>query len=145
MCGFLVMIRRPPRSTRTDTLFPYTTLFRSALIGDARHRVARSRQPDLFLGLDQLMQPALPRPVGHHAAGRFVDDLHFAVRDDIVAVALIKAQRGDCLRRQFLARLADAPARVRQPLAPLGDRTATPRSDEHTSDLQSLMRISYAV
>src|SRR3546814_5557469 len=106
------------------------------------------------------MQPALPRPVGHHAAGRFVDDLHFAVRDDIVAVALIKAQRGDCLRRQFLARLADAPARVRQPLAPLGDRTATPlaefdgavgladavvpRSEEHTSELQSLMRNSYA-
>src|SRR3546814_13267495 len=73
---FFLMIRRPPRSTRTDTLFPYTTLFRS------------------------------PAP------GR-------------TAVPLSRAK---------LARLAVA-GRTR----PLG------RSEEHTSELQSLMRISYAV
>src|SRR3546814_3341357 len=39
---FFLMIRRPPRSTRTDTLFPYTTLFRS-LVGDRRRRAARGR------------------------------------------------------------------------------------------------------
>src|SRR3546814_8163540 len=33
LCFFFLMIRRPPRSTRTDTLFPYTTLFRSELVG----------------------------------------------------------------------------------------------------------------
>src|SRR3546814_14150924 len=38
---FLLMIRRPPRSTRTDTLFPYTTLFRSLLRGDGGHAVDR--------------------------------------------------------------------------------------------------------
>src|SRR3546814_18382903 len=41
---FFLMIRRPPRSTRTDTLFPYTTLFRSeleALVGDPPERFAR--------------------------------------------------------------------------------------------------------
>src|SRR3546814_19433324 len=40
---FLLMIRRPPRSTRTDTLFPYTTLFRSIDDIDFRHRQARAR------------------------------------------------------------------------------------------------------
>src|SRR3546814_10469913 len=76
------MIRRPPRSTRTDTLFPYTTLFRSW--------PSRSRAS------------ALPPPPGPD-------------RDDA------------CARRS------------RQP------RAAAPRSEEHTSELQSLMRISYAV
>src|SRR3546814_14452593 len=69
-CFFFLMIRRPPRSTRTDTLFPYTTLFRSP----RRHR------------------PGGPAE-GAGAAGR----------------------------------------------------AREPRSEEHTSELQSLMRISYAV
>src|SRR3546814_1811137 len=80
------MIRRPPRSTRTDTLFPYTTLFRS--------------------------QPA-------RDAGR--------VRPDRAA-ALHRHSRPDPLHR-------DAGA-----ISPLPRR-----SEEHTSELQSLMRISYAV
>src|SRR3546814_9942780 len=82
---FLLMIRRPPRSTRTDTLFPYTTLFRSL------HPVLRD-------------QP-----------GR--GDLGLSLRD-----------------------IPDRGARAR-PIA--GQRDA--RSEEHTSELQSLMRISYAV
>src|SRR3546814_3245191 len=73
---FFLMIRRPPRSTRTDTLFPYTTLFRSRL----------------------------------------------------------------CLR---------TPVHARRPAADRGrdaqDRGREDRSEEHTSELQSLMRISYAV
>src|SRR3546814_14401048 len=47
LCVFLLMIRRPPRSTRTDTLFPYTTLFRSAQAraeGLGKARVPESRQ-----------------------------------------------------------------------------------------------------
>src|SRR3546814_1788154 len=84
---FFLMIRRPPRSTRTDTLFPYTTLFRSdhgqppRIRGDHAGRV--------------------PRPLGAMGPGR-----------------------GD-----------GRPHRI-----PVPDR-----SEEHTSELQSLMRISYAV
>src|SRR3546814_16614897 len=74
-------IRRPPRSTRTDTLFPYTTLFRSQLLleafGDARHHVLNARagraphgasllavigrlHPDLAVGLADLHDPGRP-------------------------------------------------------------------------------------
>src|SRR3546814_9622847 len=78
------MIRRPPRSTRTDTLFPYTTLFRSAT-----RMVLCSGQPANYAG--------------------------------IAAVALADVT------------MAGA------------DFTIADRSEEHTSELQSLMRISYAV
>src|SRR3546814_8964225 len=89
------MIRRPPRSTRTDTLFPYTTLFRSA--DRARRR------------------GALPGRGGRPRGG-----VRPGLRD--------RRTRPAQLRR-------DAPA------GGGGD----PRSEEHTSELQSLMRISYAV
>src|SRR3546814_13759146 len=56
LCVFVLMIRRPPRSTRTDTLFPYTTLFRSAdaeqyviravAVEQIRHQVAGNRRGD---------------------------------------------------------------------------------------------------
>src|SRR3546814_20948493 len=51
-CVFFLMIRRPPRSTRTDTLFPYTTLFRSMLIGErfGRHMVAEPFFSTVILG-----------------------------------------------------------------------------------------------
>src|SRR3546814_14162343 len=90
LCFFFLMIRRPPRSTRTDTLFPYTTLFRSyvnryvktrlsVLPGAAEVRVYGERLPSMRIYIDR-------------------------------------------------AKLA-----------------AYGRSEEHTSELQSLMRISYAV
>src|SRR3546814_1131074 len=64
---FLLMIRRPPRSTRTDTLFPYTTLFRSLqrraqLVGDHRNEVGLLRAPLLFL-MQRDGESAL---AGHH-------------------------------------------------------------------------------
>src|SRR3546814_4318006 len=83
MLFFFLMIRRPPRSTRTDTLFPYTTLFRSR----------RRRAPD-----------SRPR------------------RRGLVAGIRRRQAGGDQDRR-----------------------VAVGRSEEHTSELQSLMRISYAV
>src|SRR3546814_4048815 len=61
-----------------------------ALIGDARHRVARSRQPDLFLGLDQLMQPALPRPVGHHRSAEQTSELQSLMRNSYAVLRLKK-------------------------------------------------------
>src|SRR3546814_1070027 len=97
------MIRRPPRSTRTDTLFPYTTLFRSQ--GDVR-RVAGERQ----------VEPA---------AGEQ------AVRGE--------PPPGADAVRQHVERLAD------RHLLGDEDAAAARRSEEHTSELQSLMRISYAV
>src|SRR3546814_9734504 len=87
------MIRRPPRSTRTDTLFPYTTLFRSA---------------DL-----QLAQPVARQPAERPSAGAS-GRLH--------------------------PRIGEIPGRARA-----HGRSAARRSEEHTSELQSLMRISYAV
>src|SRR3546814_2501112 len=106
------MIRRPPRSTRTDTLFPYTPLFRSRLPGRSAIR-------------SEAVKAALRR----RAAGRPVP----------AATAATAAARGhrSALRA---ARRAAAPA-VHGPAAACRRR----RSEEHTSELQSLMRISYAV
>src|SRR3546814_6386005 len=87
------MILRPPRSTRTDTLFPYTTLFRS-------------------------------------------------VRQDAGAAAHVRDRESRCRQGRFRTLVACG----------LGDQwlrhvhgRPCPRSEEHTSELQSLMRISYAV
>src|SRR3546814_6986151 len=90
------MIRRPPRSTRTDTLFPYSTLFRSDDVGAERAVGAADRQ--------RLAVPAVGQ-AGYVAAGHQLRLGHRA---------------GD--RHRVFA-----------------------RSEEHTSELQSLMRISYAV
>src|SRR3546814_1779235 len=88
------MIRRPPRSTRTDTLFPYTTLFRSA---------------------------------GRH----------------------LRALATECLEAVRIALIAWFIERNSNALQEIGARFAQEddcfRSEEHTSELQSLMRISYAV
>src|SRR3546814_10287186 len=89
------MIRRPPRSTRTDTLFPYTTLFRSIRNGEAE------------------------APVG----------------DRVGRKAAIAAEAGEERRV----------AEILHALPAIMAATARPRSEEHTSELQSLMRISYAV
>src|SRR3546814_9648386 len=102
------MIRRPPRSTRTDTLFPYTTLFRS-------HAAQRA-------GMGH---------VAHHLG----DELR--VRDD---------DGGVIAHLDFGGAYIDAAdvafyAAQRHPIADFH----RPRSEEHTSELQSLMRISYAV
>src|SRR3546814_5450544 len=92
------MIRRPPRSTLTDTLFPYTTLFRPP--------------------------PGAQRPRRSGDRGRGPGGL------------------APCARRGL------RPAAPRPPLRPAHPRTGRRdgrRSEEHTSELQSLMRISYAV
>src|SRR3546814_1271353 len=93
------MIRRPPRSTRTDTLFPYTTLFRSFA-----HVLARDLRTRAFL----------PDLVWRH----------------IIPLCDLRP--------------ADLP--VPQPVGARASALVDPfRSEEHTSELQSLMRISYAV
>src|SRR3546814_1173659 len=105
------MIRRPPRSTRTDTLFPYTTLFRS------RRRRAQ---------LDVICPTAR------------VDD---QIRDDVGPGWFHEDMNAS--RRALAAQRVtnNPPYRIAR-----GDGTrADQRSEEHTSELQSLMRISYAV
>src|SRR3546814_2306966 len=102
------MVRRPPRSTRTDTLFPYTTLFRSQIDAQARGVVVGR----LFLAPCAAM-------LGPHVS-------QFAAQ---VAAGVL--QRITC-------------ALVQPGITePVGDLVQ--RSEEHTSELQSLMRISYAV
>src|SRR3546814_976636 len=98
MSVFCLMIRRPPRSTRTDTLFPYTTLFRSVKGNDSSTIVSTSGD------------------------GRFVAFVSVATN--------LEPDDTDSLDDMY----------VRDVLGPTGER-----SEEHTSELQSLMRISYAV
>src|SRR3546814_2119176 len=93
------MIRRPPRSTRTDTLFPYTTLFRSA-------------EPNYNYAL--------------HCTGCHTAE---GVSPELGRIPPLKGVVGHLVRTKE-ARLYFA---------------NVPRSEEHTSELQSLMRISYAV
>src|SRR3546814_7893118 len=105
------MIRRPPRSTRTDTLFPYTTLFRSAPGLEEIERLGAAH----FADRDAVGAQPQGRP---DKIGERSDPVLGAHRDQIGGGAL-----------QF-ARIFDQD---------------DARSEEHTSELQSLMRISYAV
>src|SRR3546814_5801604 len=98
------MIRRPPRSTRTDTLFPYTTLFRSQAFDAAQPWV-------------------LAKGIGS------ASDEQKALLQDICSRALAGFKALSVMLTPVLPVLTERVA----------------RSEEHTSELQSLMRISYAV
>src|SRR3546814_4692179 len=137
------MIRRPPRSTRTDTLFPYTTLFRSAWVDETApvgtgRRSARAKA-DLAW---QALRPDVRifRLPGIYGPGRNVLD---RIRDG-------KAHRID-LPGQVFSRIhvddivAGTMAGLDGPPGIYNISDDLPRSEEHTSELQSLMRISYAV
>src|SRR3546814_2910739 len=114
---FFLMIRRPPGSTLTDTLFPYTTLFRSVEVKERKDRV-----DDALHATRAAVEEGIV-PGGGTAllyATRAIEGLK-GVNDD--------QTRGIDIVRKSLTSL------VRQ----------IARSEEHTSELQSLMRISYAV
>src|SRR3546814_4393932 len=96
------MIRRPPRSTRTDTLFPYTTLFRSC--------------------------PGMTS--GHDVRGMTLDEAVAAACGSMPRARV--PLHGGCVAEVYRLDFDDRPPLVA-------------RSEEHTSELQSLMRISYAV
>src|SRR3546814_8344002 len=101
------MIRRPPRSTRADTLFPYTTLFRSpaSFINEAGDNLDPRRIWATMM--------ANEKPGGHGERSVAVGVVDMAVWDAVAKIAGVPLYRH--------------------------------RSEEHTSELQSLMRISYAV
>src|SRR3546814_5054890 len=109
------MIRRPPRSTRTDTLFPYTTLFRSV----RPQRVLADRQRVHVIERRRHEEPVAAR-VGAPPA-----------RADHPQMAVVG--EGHALRPAGRAGGVEE------------HRHLVVRSEEHTSELQSLMRISYAV
>src|SRR3546814_8425647 len=111
------MIRPPPRSTRTDTPFPYTTLFRTRHHAEQQHHRAAGvahRRPEV--GRAELRDHRDRAAFGEHGV-------------DVERAAAVEDRAGD------QAAVVD------------GDRLhrLRPRSEEHTSELQSLMRISYAV
>src|SRR3546814_4206227 len=110
------MIRRPPRPTRTDTLFPYTTLFRS--LRTSQSAEAEPAGPGgRRLRLARQLRAAVPLRFPHHVHG-------------VPTPGESDPRLGGQART----------------VARGGDRRGrTGRSEEHTSELQSLMRISYAV
>src|SRR3546814_6061771 len=106
------MIRRPPRSTRTDTLFPYTTLFRSEACA-------------------QLVFAYPARRIAQSASNNPVLNVIVVLSLALQGVTLAMPSLRDVLALQAIdTRLA---------------MIVTARSEEHTSELQSLMRISYDV
>src|SRR3546814_2149269 len=110
-CFFFLMIRRPPRSTRTDTLFPYTTLFRSRPPPAHEEQVTGAPEMKKLLGT---VASALVLAMALGFAGPAVADA-----------------------TPLDASIVRDPTEVPAPIIR--------RSEEHTSELQSLMRISYAV
>src|SRR3546814_3350316 len=107
------MIRRPPRSTRPDTLFPYTTLFRSPRIIDGDTLETLDKKRVRLSGIDA------PDADGKGNVPKIAAQLYLG--------ELVKQNGGmDCT-------------------SDFQDEKLTIRSEEHTSELQSLMRISYAV
>src|SRR3546814_8896682 len=127
------MIRRPPRSTRTDTLFPYTTLFRSKI---------RKRMPGAMLAvlerrLKRWQEGSLAR------SARMGESLRRKLGDSVVLPA-----SGNRIHNYWVFPvLTDDPMRLIHALRKAGfDGANLPRSktvsrsEEHTSELQSLMR-----
>src|SRR3546814_4894709 len=126
------MIRRPPRSTRTDTLFPYTTLFRSSNRLSAQRPTRDGGVAGTFLA-----QPAFEqRQVGEDERRACEPGTIGEEALDLVRAAAGARQAG----KRDVGQIGAAFGREPQP-----DERAIDRSEEHTSELQSLMRISYAV
>src|SRR3546814_16399183 len=95
------MIRRPPRSTRTDTLFPYTTLFRSAL---RLYRHAGSRRRQL---LAQARDRSLQGVAGHRLVERVEAVLQRILHDDAAAGAQQLFQQGRLAAREAEGTVVD--------------------------------------
>src|SRR3546814_8136111 len=132
------MIRRPPRSTRTDTLFPYTTLFRSQQPLDPERLVQPHR--NILAGQRRVAVLVEQAFLGGDAQAGAVDVDRAAFEHPILFVDREPAPRRQC-RADFLIARHDeffAP-----PVEP--EVARAPRSEEDTAGLQSLMRISYAV
>src|SRR3546814_1122395 len=112
---FCLMRRRPPRSTRTDPLFPYTTLFRSV--------------------------PETLRRLIEWTADYYLAPIAAVLRMTLASMAALEGARTVIEYRAT----GNLPDRMTEQRAQAMERIGERRSEEHTSELQSLMRISYAV
>src|SRR3546814_10053706 len=122
------MFRRPPRSTRTDTRFPYTTLVRSLRARRGAHLLELGRRGVAMVGAARREQRACQLGVVP-GAGELVDDL----------AVVVEAEPGEAVEDGidgFRGRALAIGVLDAQPVA------AAVRSEEHTSELPSLMRIS---
>src|SRR3546814_3398520 len=134
------MIRRPPRSTRTDTLFPYTTLFRSGIDTAAHEAALAAGGPTVAVlgtGIDQ--------PYPRANAGLYA---RIAERGAVVSEYLpaTGVHRGHFpARNRIIAGLSLGVLVVEAAERSGALITARLRSEEHTAELQSLMPTSYAV
>src|SRR3546814_2622987 len=114
---FFLMILRPPRSTRTDTLFPYTTLFRSF-----------TSQAIVHFWSDASKRVIVPAP--DFPASRLVQQVSTSAPSGVTKPSPVTT-----IRRIVIPFVGPCPRKGPHQI----------RSEEHTSELQSLMRISYAV
>src|SRR3546814_6523215 len=157
------MIRRPPRSTRTDTLFPYTTLFRSVhelAFGEnlAARRLGRSLQADEGRVADQLQN------IGRRCGSRVDHGAPMNGRAARCKQALLDEVQVPAHQPRMNPLFANLPTTIFETMSGLSreldavnlgqgfpdfgwpeDVLNKARSEEHTSELQSLMRNSYAV
>src|SRR3546814_7543326 len=156
--------RRPPRSTRTDTLVPYTALFRSqqgvqhaSTLGLAGPLMCKAEQLDHRPARHPIGEP-LGQPVEHAPIGLAREELvtvnevqerhrltpqrmdHMAIIDDMIMLAFAV---GATARQGEQGRAAEE--QLKPVVVKPYPQPVTDRSEEHTSELQSLMRNSYAV
>src|SRR3546814_6791567 len=144
------MIRRPPRSTRTDTLFPYTTLFRSHgagtvdVVADFSFITNRSLEnPGAAELARQLLQPGWKRGTVHLVYAANMPSLWRLLLEHAWMAwlpALLALAAWLWMRTQRFGPWLPSPEPARRALL-----EHVQRSEEHTSELPSLMRISYAV
>src|SRR3546814_13239215 len=111
---FFLMIRRPPRSTRTDTLVPYTTLFRSKM-----------QRPELWSLYNGKIREGEHMRIFPLSNWTELDIWHYIHQEQIEIPSIYFSHEREIIERDGMLLSA--------------------RSEEHTSELQSLMRISYAV
>src|SRR3546814_7996494 len=134
------MLRRPPRSTRTDTLFPYTTLFRSDGASLSRRTIGRC-EGDRGAASVRGSADAITQGAVDHAGDR---PGRCTVRRPFAACAgermMLRPNIVLGLAAACLAITAHSGAEAKKKKQPVVER-----SEEHTSELQSLMRNSYAV
>src|SRR3546814_3513871 len=121
------MIRRPPRSTRTDTLFPYTTLFRSIV-----HEICTELNVHTRIE-EEIFYPALRGKIEE-------DDLDEAyVEHDSAKALILELEQAQPDEEYYDATVLVLQAQIEHHVK------EEERSEEHTSELQSLMSISYDV
>src|SRR3546814_9114907 len=150
LCFFFLMIRRPPRSTRTDTLFPYTTLFRSRPLDLTITWLAGLPRPVEALDLQyyETIQAALAKLFGvhflsvYHIAFPFIAAFLMSI-SMLLFFSVFERRKWACLAGLMFLLLVLLS--LGETHMAFGNLSLARRSEEHTSELQSLMRISYAV